>query len=119
MRPPPNYSLLPASAASVEAALDDGADALRLTRAIARQPGFDTRAARHLVDAASARLWLASGVPFADVITMLEVRHRFELTPQAARVHAMEVVYTVHQAIAESANYQPIHHHKEPRHAAA
>ena len=119
MRPMPNCSPLPASATCVEPALDHGADALRLIREIARQPGLDTRAARHLVDATSARHWLASGVPVADVLTMLEVRHRFELSPQAARVHAMDVVCAVRQAAVDNAKYEPIRNHKEPRHAAA
>jgi len=109
----------PASATSAEPALDQGADALRLIREIARQRGFDTHAARLLVDTTSARLWLASGVPLADVLTMLEVLHRFELSPQAARVHAMDVVCAVQQAAADNAEHESIHHHKELRHAAA
>ena len=36
---------------------------------------------RRLADIASARLWLAEGAPIADVLTMLEVRRRFELSP--------------------------------------
>ena len=40
VRPMPNCSPLPAPATCVEPALDAGADALRLTREIARQPGF-------------------------------------------------------------------------------
>jgi hypothetical protein len=109
----------PDPATSIEAALDAGADALTLTRAIASQPGFDTNAARQLVDATSVRLWLASGLPLSEVLTMLEVRRRFELSPHAARVHATEVVCAVRQAAVACANFEPIHHHKEPRNAVA
>lgn len=119
MKPLLNCFPFPDPAACVEVALDAGADALRLTREIARQPGFDTHAARQLVDTTSSRLWLASGLPLADVITMLEVRHRFELSPHGARVHAMEVVCAVRQAVVTPAEYERIHHHKEPCNAVA
>jgi hypothetical protein len=119
VKPLLNCFPFPDPAACVEAALDAGVDALKLTREIAHQPGFGTHAARELVDTTSARLWLASGLSLSDVITMLEVRHRFELSPQAARVHAMDVVCAVRQAAVDNAKYEPIRNHKEPRHAAA
>ena len=119
MKPLLNCFPFPDPAACVEAALDAGVDALKLTREMAHQPGFGTHAARELVDTTSARLWLASGLPLSDVVTMLEVRHRFELTPHAARVHAMEVACAVRQAAVACANFEPIHHHKEPRNAVA
>ncbi len=34
---------------------------------------------RRMADTAAARNWLAEGVPFADAITMIEVRRRFEM----------------------------------------
>ena len=43
-------------------------------------------------DIALARLWLAHAVPLADVLTMLEVRHRFELTPDKARAYAVTIL---------------------------
>ena len=36
---------------------------------------------RRLSDTLAARQWLAEGVPIADVLTMLEVRRRFEFSP--------------------------------------
>ncbi|MFZ0664101.1 MAG: hypothetical protein WAM66_15540 [Acidobacteriaceae bacterium] len=35
---------------------------------------------RERLDIASANLWLAQSAPIADVLTMLEVRHRFEFS---------------------------------------
>lgn len=46
-------------------------------------------------DIALARLWLAHAIPLADVLTMLEVRHRFELSPDLARTYAVKVLWAV------------------------
>ena len=45
--------------------------------------------AQRTVDIASARLWLLEGIPFCDIVTMLEVRRRFEIpgTLNVARAH--------------------------------
>lgn len=43
-------------------------------------------------DIRSARLWLACGAPTVDVMTMLEVRHRFELSPGDCRAYAIEIL---------------------------
>ena len=43
-------------------------------------------------DADSARLWIADGIPIADVLTLLEFRHRFEFSPDAARTYAIETL---------------------------
>ncbi|MGA2889449.1 MAG: hypothetical protein ABSE51_15485 [Terracidiphilus sp.] len=42
---------------------------------------------RRIADISSARLWLAEGVPIADILTMLEVRRRFEFSPDDCRVY--------------------------------
>lgn len=68
-------------------------------------------ASRRAKDIASARLWLGHGAPLADVLTMLEVRHRFELMPDKARV------YTV--AILAAANAETTTIHREEKHYAA
>jgi hypothetical protein len=47
---------------------------------------------RQLADTVSARLWLADGFPIADLLPMLEVRHRFELSPDVARAYAVEIL---------------------------
>ena len=59
--------------------LTHGQDAGNLTRALAeRRPDKPNPLyyAQRTVDVASARLWLIKGVPFEDVITMLQVRRR-------------------------------------------
>ena len=71
-----------------------------------------------LADTASARLWLADGFPFADVLTMLEVRRRFELSPDVARAYAVEILSAARAEIV-TANQRLITHRKESLHAAA
>ena len=79
----------------VLAALRGGIDPAKLTRELAAQHPGDAGFACRLVDAASARLWLADGAPVADVLTMLEVRRRFELSPAASRAYAVEILFVV------------------------
>ena len=99
-------------------ALRAGIDPARLTRELAAQHPGDAGFARRLVDAASARLWLADGVPIADILTMLEVRHRFDLSPSASRAHAVEILWAVQpQNLGNSIHSIPPA--KETRYAAA
>ena len=79
----------------VLAALRASIDSAKLTRELAAQHSGDAAFARRLVDTASARLWLDDGAPAADVLTMLEVRHRFELSPGRACAYAVEILCTV------------------------
>jgi hypothetical protein len=51
----------------------------------------DATLARRIVDVAIAQVWLTEGVPFADAI-MLEVRRRFEFSPNDCREYAIETV---------------------------
>lgn len=53
--------------------------------------------ARRLADIASAKLWLTQGSPIADVLTMLEVRHRFELSAADCRAYAIEILWAAQQ----------------------
>jgi hypothetical protein len=69
-------------------------------------------------DTTSARLWLREGFPIADVLTMLEVRHRFELSPDSARTHAIEVLLAI-EAETRLPIHQPISPRKELRNAVA
>ena len=89
--------------------------------AIARPtvPRDESAALPHrLLDTASARLWLAEGFPIADVLTMLEVRRRFELSPHCARGYAAEILLAVCHGI--NTNIQPrIAHREEPHNAVA
>ena len=71
-----------------------------------------------LADTASARLWLADGFPIADLLTMLEVRRRFEFSPDVARAYAVEILSAARAEIV-TANQPLITHRKESLHAAA
>jgi hypothetical protein len=102
----------------VLAALRSGIDPAKLTRELAAQHPGDAGFARRLVDTASAHLWLADGAPVADVLTMLEVRHRFELSPTAARAYAVEILWAVEHT-SEALNPHSIPIAKETRYAAA
>jgi hypothetical protein len=55
--------------------------------------------AQRTVDVASACLWLGSGIPIDDVITMLEVRRRFELSPALNAARAREIAATAQRMI--------------------
>lgn len=100
------------------ATLRAGIDPAKLTSSLAAQHPGDAGFARRLVDSASARLWLADGVPLADVLTMLEVRHRFELSPAACRAYAVEILFVVqHENDCHSTHLIPPA--KETRYAAA
>jgi hypothetical protein len=56
--------------------------------------------AQRTVDVASACLWLGSGVPIGDVITMLEVRRRFEIPAALCSARAREIAATAQRMIA-------------------
>lgn len=73
---------------------------------------------QRMADANSVRLWLREGFPVADVLTMLEVRHRFELSPDSARTHAIEVLLAI-EAETRLPIHQPISAQEEPRNAVA
>ena len=50
---------------------------------------------RLIADTASVRQWLAEGVSIADVLTMLEVRRRFEFSAHDCRTYAVEILLAV------------------------
>lgn len=54
-----------------------------------------------------ARLWLACGSPIADVMTMLEVRHRFELSSDDCRAYAIEILRAAEDQSRTEANRKP------------
>ena len=84
----------------------------------ARKRGHIAKDAGRLADIASANLRLANGAPMTDVLTMLEVRHRFELSSADCRAYATEVLWAAQQQIhTTKPNLKP--HRKEPHHAAA
>jgi hypothetical protein len=69
-----------------------------------------------LANTTSARLWLAEGFPIADVLTMLEVRCRIDLSPLFARSYAVEILLAVCHGI--DTNIQPQIAHREESHNA-
>jgi hypothetical protein len=92
-----------------------------LARELASRRPKERRSAalsRWLTDTASARLWLADGFPVADVLTMLEVRRRFELSPDVSRAYAVEILSAARAEI-HLANQPVIAHRKEIQNAAA
>jgi hypothetical protein len=56
--------------------------------------------AQRTVDVASACLWLGSGIPIDDAITMLEVRRRFEIPAALCSARAREIATTAQRIIA-------------------
>jgi len=107
--------------AGIRVALQAANGTGNLARELASRHSKEHRSAalsRRLADTASARLWLADGFPFADVLTMLEVRHRFELSPDVARAYAVEILSAARAEI-HLANQPVIAHRKESLHAAA
>jgi hypothetical protein len=85
------------------------------------QTSFDTDnriRLRRVADTLSARQWLAEGAPVADVLTMLEVRSRFEFSPHDCRTYAVEILSAARAEI--HTNNQPqTAHRKEPINAVA
>ncbi len=95
----------------------DALDASGLTLTFtSRRPGT-LRSDCRLTDIASARLWLAESAPITDVLTMLEFRHRFELSSADCRAYATEILWTVRQLSLNDS--EPISRPKESTHAAA
>jgi hypothetical protein len=83
--------------------LAHGRDAAKLTDELAAQrsdKGDPFYYAMRTVDVASARLWLADGIPIADVITMLEVRRSFEISAALSSARAREIAATAQRMIA-------------------
>ena len=73
----------------------------------------------HLIaDTTSVRQWLAEGVPIADVLTMLEVRRRFEFSAHDCRIYAVEILSAV-RAENRVPDQPRINYRKEFRNAVA
>lgn len=80
-----------------------GKDPLKLTRTLAeRRPDKSNPAyyAERTVDVASAWLWLKDGLPMADVVTMLQVRRRFQIPDKLCSARAHEIAFTAQRMIA-------------------
>jgi len=78
-------------------------DAAKLTRELASRRSDKSDPiyyAQRTVDVASARLWLTDGIHIDDVITMLEVRRRFEIPAAIAGARAREIAATAQRMFA-------------------
>ena len=104
--------------AQVLAGLRVGLDPGKLAREVASRHPEDPSLGSRFVDLASACLWLADAVPVADILTMLECRHRFDLSPTQCRVHAAEILWIVQHEVG-TLDHHPITTSKEHDYAAA
>jgi hypothetical protein len=78
-------------------------DAAKLTRELAQRRADKSDPlyyAQRTVDVASARLWLDQGIPIDDIITMLEVRRRFDIPAALCSARAREIAATAQRMIA-------------------
>jgi hypothetical protein len=114
----PERNMLVDESGRILAALRAGIDPGKLTREVASRYANSHTVARRLVDIASARLWLAEGVPLADVQTMLEIRHRFELASTDCRGYAIEILWAAEHEI-DPSMHGPNPTPKEPEYAVA
>ena len=83
--------------------LAHGTDASKLTWALAQRRADKSDPlyyAQRTVDVASARLWLDQGIPIDDIITILEVRRRFEISAALCSARAREIAATAQRMIA-------------------
>ena len=83
--------------------LAHGRDAVKLTHELASRRADKPDPlyySQRTVDVASARLWLADGISIDDVITMLEVRRRFEISAALNSARAREIAATAQRMIA-------------------
>ncbi len=102
--------------AHVYAELEKGADAGKVARKLAAKYP-EEEAIVSFVDTVLAEVWLDSGAPFDDVLTVLEVRHRFDLPTGACRAYAVGILVTY--ALTSVVNSDPISDPKETHYAVA
>jgi hypothetical protein len=84
--------------------LAQGVDAAKLTKALASRRSDKPNPlyyAQRTVDVASARLWFLEGVRIEDVVTMLEVRRRFEIPNSICSSRAREIALTAQRMISQ------------------
>jgi len=118
LKTPPKPCIPVGELTRVLAALKAGVAPGKLAREVASRHPEDPGLGSRFVDLASACLWLGEGVPVADVLTMLECRHRFELSPTKCRAHAVEILWTIQHEIGPL-DHHPITTPKEREYAAA
>jgi hypothetical protein len=98
-----------------------GRHSIRLVRSFAGHnralSGGDRDSLSRAKDIRIAQEWLSVGAPIADVITVLEVRHRFDFPPARCRAYAIEIVSIAQSLPRPKAGRNP--HSKESTYAAA
>ena len=99
-------------------ALRAGIDPCKLAREFAVHHPENPAVARRLVDLSLACLWLVENAPAGDVLTMLETRHRFELSSAASRSYAIEILRAAEHEL-QALRDQPKSAPKEHEYAAA
>jgi hypothetical protein len=80
-----------------------GKDPVKLTRTLAERRADKPNPvyyAQRTVDVASAWLWLRDGVPMGDIVTMLQVRRRFQIPDKLCSARAHEIAFTAQRMIA-------------------
>jgi hypothetical protein len=80
-----------------------GKDPLKLTRTLADRRSDKPNPvyyAQRTVDVASAWLWFREGLPIGDVVTMLQVRRRFQIPDKLCSARAHEIAFTAQRMIA-------------------
>jgi hypothetical protein len=80
-----------------------GKDPIKLTRTLAERrvdKSDPVYYAQRTVDVASAWLWLKDGIPMGDIVTMLQVRRRFQIPDKLCSARAHEITFTAQRMIA-------------------
>lgn len=93
MLKPVRNQRLPGDESTCPAALRAGVPTGELSLRFTDIPGSQCR----LADIASARVWLAEGAPIADVLTLLELRHRFDPSGADCRAYTVEILRVVRE----------------------
>jgi hypothetical protein len=87
----------------IVAELARGKDPVKLTRTLAERRADKSNPvyyAQRTVDVASAWLWLKDGVPVGEIVTMLQVRRRFQIADKLCSARAHEIAFTAQRMIA-------------------
>jgi len=103
LKPTGKHSHSESDWAGVFGELARGKDPFKLTRTLAERRSDKSNPeyyAARTVDLASAWLWLKDGFPMADVVTMLQVRRRFQIPDKVCSARAHEIAFTAQRMIA-------------------
>lgn len=103
LRPTGKHSHSESDWAWILGELARGKDPVKLTRTLAERRADKSNPvyyAERTVDVASAWLWLRDGVPVGDIVTMLQVRRRFQIPDKLCSARALEIAFTAQRMIA-------------------